>query len=149
MDEVKLLYDQVETTFKGKSWHGPNMIQVLEGVSVDKAKLRPLIERHSIWELVNHMNYWMLVALNELNDRAVPRPEGVEDWPSIGVTAEEWRASVADLERTVNAILNALMSFSIAKLEETVPGKGYNYRSLLHGVLHHNLYHMGQIAVLR
>ena len=91
----------------------------------------------------------MLVALNELNGRVVPRPEGVEDWPSIGVTAEEWRASIADLERTVNAILNTLISFSTAKLEETVPGKGYNYRSLLQGVLHYNLYYMGQIAVLR
>ena len=48
MDEVKVLYDQIESTFRGKSWHGPNMIQVLEGVSVDKAKLRPLSERHSI-----------------------------------------------------------------------------------------------------
>ena len=149
MDEVKLLYDQIETTFRGKSWHGPNMIQVLEGVSVDKARLRPLSERHSIWELVNHMNYWMRAALNGLNGGEVPKPEGFEDWPPVGLTAEEWRESVADLERTVNAILNALMGFSTINLEEKVPGKGYNYRSLIHGVLHHNLYHMGQIAVLR
>ena len=149
MDEVKLLYDQIETTFRGKSWHGPNMIQVLEGVSADKARLRPLSERHNIWELVNHMNYWMRAALYGLNGGEVPKPEGVEDWPPVGLTEEEWRESVADLERTVNAILNALMGFSTINLEENVPEKGYNYRSLLHGVLHHNLYHMGQIAVLR
>jgi len=149
MDEAKLLYDQIETTFRGKSWHGPNMIQVLEGVSVDKARLRPLSERHSIWELVNHMNYWMLAALKGLNGEEVPKPVSVEDWPPIGETAEEWRASVAELERTVNAILNALMGFSANRLEENVSGRDYNYRILLHGVLHHNLYHMGQIAVLR
>jgi hypothetical protein len=149
MDEVKLLYDQIDTTFRGKSWHGPNMIQVLEGVPVEKARLRPLPGRHCIWELVNHMNYWLLVALREMNGEEVPRPEGVEDWPPIGVNADEWQASVADLENTVNTLLNSLMSFSATKLEEKVPGKSYTYRSLLHGVLHHNLYHMGQIAVLR
>jgi uncharacterized damage-inducible protein DinB len=149
MDEVKVLYDQIESTFRGKSWHGPNMIQVLEGVSLDKAMSRPLSKRHSIWELVNHMNYWMRVALEGLDGRDVPNPVGVEDWPPIGVTAEEWRESVADLEKTVNAVMNALMSFSANRLEEKVPGKNYNYRSLLHGVLHHNLYHMGQIAFLR
>ncbi|MGD0804386.1 MAG: DinB family protein [Candidatus Bathyarchaeia archaeon] len=149
MDEVKLLYDQIETTFRGKSWHGPNMIQVLEGVSVDKARLRPLSGRHSIWELVNHMNYWMLAALKGLNGGEVPRPEGFEDWPPIGVTSEEWRTSVADLEGTVNSILDTLMGFSNARLEEKVQGRDYSYRSLIHGVLHHNLYHMGQIALLR
>jgi hypothetical protein len=149
MDEVKLLYDQIDTTFRGKAWHGPNMLQVLEGVSVDRARFRSISERHCIWELVNHMNYWMLAALKGLNGEEVPKPVGVEDWPLIGVTAEEWRASVADLERTVNSILNALMSFSSYRLEEKVPGRDYNYRVLLHGVLHHNLYHMGQIAVLK
>jgi uncharacterized damage-inducible protein DinB len=125
------------------------MIQVLEGVSVDKASLRPLSQRHSIWEIVNHINYWMNIALRELNNEKVPNLEGVVDWPKVGATEEEWRTSVADLERTVNALLNALMDFSATKLEENVPGKTFNYRTLLHGVLHHNLYHMGQIAVFR
>jgi hypothetical protein len=83
MDEVKILYDQIETTFRGRSWHGPNMIQVLESVSVEKARLRPLSHRHSIWELVTHMNYWMNVALQGLIDEQVPNPEGVEDWTPV------------------------------------------------------------------
>ena len=149
MDEVKLIYDQIETTFRGRAWHGPNMIQVLEGVSVDKASLRPLSQRHSIWEIVNHINYWMNIALSGLNGEKMLNLEGMVDWPKIGATEEEWQASVADLERTVNKLLNSLMDFSSTKLEENVPGKTFNYRTLLHGVLHHNLYHMGQIAVLR
>ena len=149
MDEVKVIYDQIETTFRGRSWHGPNMIQVLEGVSVDKASLRPLSQRHSIWEIVNHINYWMNIALLGLNGEILPNPEGFVDWPKVGTTKEEWRASVADLEITVNTLLNVLMDFSETKLEENVPGKTFNYRTLLHGVLHHNLYHMGQIAVFR
>jgi uncharacterized damage-inducible protein DinB len=149
MDEVKLLYDQIDTTFRGKSWHGPNMIQVLEGISVEKARLRSLSERHSIWELVNHMNYWMSAALKGVKFGEMPSEKEFGDWPIIGLTAEEWRESVADLERTVNEVLNALMGLSANKLEEKVPGKSYTYRSLLHGVLHHNLYHMGQIAVLK
>ena len=148
MDEVKLLYDQIETTFRGRSWHGPNIVQVLEGVTIDKARHRPLSHRHSIWELVNHMNYWMM-TLKGLNGEDAPNPKEAEDWPPIGANEEEWRASVADLERTANDLLNALKGFSATKLEEKVPGKAYNYRTLLHGVLHHNLYHMGQIAVFR
>ena len=149
MDEVKLLYDQIVSTFRGKSWHGPNMIQVLEGVSLEKARLRPLSNRHSIWELVNHINYWMNVGIRGLNGEKLSNPEDIEDWPPMGVTEEEWRESVTDLERTVNTLLNILMAFPASKLEEDVPGKTFTYRTLLHGVLHHNLYHMGQIAVFR
>jgi uncharacterized damage-inducible protein DinB len=149
MDEVKLLYDQIESTFRGRPWHGPNMIQVLEGVSLEKARLRPLSTRHSIWELVNHINYWMNVGIRGLNGEKLSNPEGIEDWPSIGVTEEEWRESVTELERTVNTLLKILMDFPATKLEDNVPGKTFTYRTLLHGVLHHNLYHMGQIAVFR
>jgi hypothetical protein len=81
MDEVKLIYDQIETTFRGKSWHGPNMIQILVGVTIEKASLKPLSQRHSIWELVNHMNYWMQVALAGLNGEEIPNPKNLDDWP--------------------------------------------------------------------
>ncbi len=56
------------------------------------------------------MNYWMRVALKEQQQR-VSKSEGVENWPPIGVTVEEWYESIVELEGTVDSIMNALMSF--------------------------------------
>ncbi|MBN1682150.1 DinB family protein [Candidatus Bathyarchaeota archaeon] len=149
MKETKVLYDQIESTFKGKSWHGPNLIQLLEGVTAETANLHPILKRHSIWELVNHMNYWMQIALKDLNEFESPIMEGKEDWSFTGISENEWQISVTALEKTVNRLLIVLTNFSETKLNEKVPNKNYTYRYLLFGVLNHNLYHMGQIAVLK
>jgi uncharacterized damage-inducible protein DinB len=151
MDEFQFLHEQFENIYRGpgESWHGPNMIQLLDGVSAERAKIRPISGRHNIWEIVKHVNYWMLATLTGLKGENVPRPQELEDWPKIGETEENWEATVKELNDTVGKFLNTLSGLSPSRLEEKVPNRNYNYRILLHGVLHHNLYHMGQIAILR
>jgi hypothetical protein len=34
-------------------------------------------------------------------------------------------------------------------LEEIVPGREYDYYTMLHGILQHDLYHAGQISILK
>jgi uncharacterized damage-inducible protein DinB len=149
MDEVRFIRDQIRTTFDGRSWHGPNIRNALDGVDLAQARAKLLEERHSIWELVNHINYWMGETLNVLRGGSIPKMEEVDDWPPMGGTAEEWEASKAALDRTVNQLLDALVGFGEERLMELVPGRDYTYRTLLHGTLHHNLYHAGQISILK
>ena len=55
MSEAKFLVDQLRTTFNGDSWHGPNLVKTLEGISLENAKNRYLEGRHTIWELTGHI----------------------------------------------------------------------------------------------
>jgi uncharacterized damage-inducible protein DinB len=149
MNEVKFLRDQIETTFKGDSWHGPSLMKTLEGVDLEQASARPLGERHTIWELVDHTTFWLEAILGALKYKAMPDPAMEVNWPRMGSTEEHWCQSLSRLEAAVNMVLDELAGWSKEDLERTVPGKDYNFRQMLHGAVHHNLYHAGQIAILK
>lgn len=149
LNEVKFLMDQIRTTFSGDSWHGPSVMKTLEGIDAGQAAARPLGERHTVWELVDHMTYWLEEVLKSLRDRRVPKPDKVVDWPGMGSGEKQWRESVRRLEAAVNTLVDELASWSNRELDKTVAGANYSYRQMLHGAVHHNLYHAGQIAILK
>lgn len=149
MNEVRFVMDQLRTTFSGDSWHGPSVMKTLEGITAEQASARPLGERHTIWELADHMTFWLEEAHKALKAKEMPRPEKVMDWPHMGSSEEQWRESVRRLEAAVNMLLDELAKWNNKDLEKTVGGASYSYRQMLHGVVHHNLYHAGQIAILK
>lgn len=149
MDEVKFLRDQIETTFKGDSWHGPNLIRTLEGIDVEQAKKRPLGERHTIWELADHISFWMEEVWKSIRDRSPLNPDKRTDWPEMGTTDEEWELSVDRMGAAVNMTMDALTEWNDEDLQAKVPGTNYSFKQMLHGMVHHNLYHAGQINVLK
>lgn len=149
MDEVKFLRDQIKTTFKGDSWHGPNLVNTLAGIDHTRAMRRPLGERHTIWELTDHISFWMEMVWKSVRDHAPLNPEKRSDWPAMGATEKDWRQSVKRLEAAVNMALDALLDWSNEDLWEMVPGENYTFKQMLHGMLHHNLYHAGQINLLK
>jgi uncharacterized damage-inducible protein DinB len=149
MMEVKFLRDQIETTFKGDSWHGPSLMKTLEGVDLKQASARPLGERHTIWELVDHTTFWLEAILDALKDKAMPDPPMEVNWPRMGSTEEHWSQSLRRLEAAVNMVLDKLAGWSNEDLDRMVPGKDYTFKQMLHGAVHHNLYHAGQIAILK
>ena len=149
MDEVKFLRDQIETTFKGDSWHGPNLVRTLDGIDYKQAMMRPLGERHTIWELTDHTSFWMEEVWKCVRDRAPMKPDMENNWPKMGSTEEDWERSVKRLEAAVNMVLDALLDWKDEDLYKPVPGETYSFKQMLHGVVHHNLYHAGQINLLR
>jgi len=149
MMEVKFLRDQIETTFKGDSWHGPSLMKILEGVDLEQATARPLGERHTIWELVDHTTFWLEAILDALKDKAMPDPPMEVNWPRMGSTEEHWSHSLRRLEAAVNMVLDELAGWTNEDLGRTVPGRDYTFKQMLYGAVHHNLYHAGQIAILK
>jgi uncharacterized damage-inducible protein DinB len=149
MIESQLLTNQIKTTYKGDSWHGPNLMKTLESIDYKQAQKKPLEERHSIWELVDHMAVWINTPIQVLQSGEYPEvPEDV-NWKPMGDSEEEWQNSINNLEKAVNSLIDALRDVPDEKFDETINGQEHNYRSMLYGVLHHNLYHMGQISILK
>ena len=108
MNEVKFLRDQIETTFKGDSWHGPSLLKTLDGIDLAQATARPLGERHTIWELMDHTTFWLEAVLDAVKDKATPDPSKAADWPSMGGTEGQWSQSLRRLEAAVNMLLDEL-----------------------------------------
>ena len=148
MSEAKFLVDQLRTTFNGDSWHGPNLVKTLEGIDLYDAGTRYLEDRHTIWELTNHITYWLEEVYKSVKDVTSLNHEG-NDWPEMGSTEEEWARSTSRLEASVNMLAEGLEAWTDEGLARTVPGSNFTFKQMIHGTIHHNLYHAGQINILK
>ena len=156
MSEADRLLDQFKRAHDGDPWHGSPVTAILQGVTADLAAKKPANGGHSIWELVLHMTGWR----NEAAARATGEPAGNPaggDWPKVGdPTAERWKMDLAALDASHWVLSNAVRGMSDARLCEptTDPrnratGTGVTCYELLHGIVQHDAYHAGQIAILK
>ena len=151
MSEVKRVRDQLKRAYQGEAWHGPSLKELLAGVTAAQATRRPMAGGHTIWELVLHIERWARAVRETLDGTPMPQPPYADDWPAVGGTSEaDWQTALSKLEATHRELLEALKSFPEERLTERVPERdGYDYYFLLHGLTQHDLYHAGQIALLK
>ena len=148
--EIERIKDQMNKTFYSDAWHGGSVMEFLLEIGAEEAASRPLEARHSIWELVPHMETWKRVARLALEGKEMGSISPEEDWPAIEDMSEEsWTRTVESLREEHEALVGALSRLSEESLGETVPGRSYSFYTLIHGVIHHDLYHLGQIAILK
>jgi len=150
LQEIGRIVDQLRRAFDGQAWHGPSVMKLLSGVAADEAAARPLEGRHTIWELVLHIAAWENVARRVLMGEKKTSLSDEEDWPSVESTGEAaWKETLEELDRVHKGLVEDISGFDETRLDETVPGASYSFYNMLHGVIQHDLYHAGQIAVLR
>jgi uncharacterized damage-inducible protein DinB len=150
MSEIQRIEDQLRRAFEGHAWHGPAVRELLADVTAAKAAARPLPDAHSIWEIVLHIATWEEVVRRRLQGEAVADLPPAQDWPLVGDTSEAaWHKAMDDLERVHHTLIEAIAQSGDVRLAEMVPGKEHSVYHMLHGVIQHDLYHAGQIAILK
>ncbi|MCW3979266.1 MAG: DinB family protein [Candidatus Bathyarchaeota archaeon] len=150
MGEIERIVDQLQRAFDGRAWHGPSVMALLSDVDADQAAVRPLKERHTIWELVLHINAWRDKVRRVLGGEEMESLPDEEDWPPVDDISEEaWARTVEELKRVHGVLIEAVSGFNESQLDETVPGASYSFYNMLHGLVQHDLYHAGQIAILK
>jgi uncharacterized damage-inducible protein DinB len=156
MSESARLIDQFTRAHDGDPWHGSPVKAILKGVTHEQAAHTPASGAHSIWELVLHMTGWR----NEVARRATGAPAGepaAGDWPSVGEpTAARWRAALAALDESHENLVSVVRDLSDERMLQPTNdprnralGTGVSYYELLHGIVQHDAYHAGQIAILK
>jgi uncharacterized damage-inducible protein DinB len=152
MTECARIADQLRRAFDGEAWHGDSVWQILEGVTAVQAAARPVSAAHSIWELVLHIAAWDRAVLRRLGGAAVTLSDA-ENFPPVTDTSEPaWRKALAEVRRAHEELVAAVAALPDSRLYEMVPGKQdghYDFYYMLHGVVQHELYHAGQIALLK
>jgi uncharacterized damage-inducible protein DinB len=145
--EIDRTVEQLRQVQEGGAWHGPSVREALEGVSAGQAARRPLEGAHSIWEIVQH------VRVVEQGVRAVVTGQAAPDepdWPAVAGTSEKaWQAALEELAAGQRALRDAVAGIPDARLQENVPGQENSLRYVLLGLLQHDAYHAGQIALLK
>jgi uncharacterized damage-inducible protein DinB len=151
MSEAARIADQLRRAFDGEAWHGDSVFEILEGVTAAQAA-RPIARAHTIWELVLHIGAWDGAVRRRLGGAAVTLSDA-ENFPSVTDASEAaWRKALAQVRRVHEELVAAVASLPDSQLDDIVPGKEgahYTFYYMLHGVVQHELYHAGQIALLK
>ena len=147
--EAVLIADQLHRAFYGEAWHGPALIELLADVDAAAAAAKPLANTHSIWELVLHIAVWDNAGMVRLGGKKF-QPTGVDNFPPVSKATEAaWRKTVAETKRTHDKLVKTVAKLPDSRLRDRVPGKRYDFCHMFHGIAQHELYHAGQIAILK
>jgi len=66
-----------------------------------------------------------------------------------GATDADWEATLAHLEQGLKALVKAVQRLEPDKLDTPVRGKDFTVYEMLHGIPQHDLYHAGQVMMVR
>jgi hypothetical protein len=142
----------LDSAYDSVSWHGTNLRGSIRGVTPKQAAWRPASHRHNIWELVVHASYWKYVAWRRLTGATRGSfPLQGSNWMvrPQQMTAKAWKDDIellADMHRTLRA---AVASLRPPDLSRKPKGSKVSNLALVTGIAAHDLYHAGQIQLLK
>ncbi len=150
MTTHSLLLHQLDTAFDTKAWHGPTLKGVLRGIDERLGSWRPAPERHTIWELMIHCAYWKYTVRRRITGEKrgafavtgsnwFERPDGEADWKVEGRLLNETHRSLRDAVERLGA----------SKLDAVPFGSTHTFAQLIAGVAAHDVYHAGQIQLIK
>lgn len=153
--EVTQLLAIIDQAYNTPSWHGTNLRGSVRRVTPAQAAWRPSPGRHNIWEIVVHAAYWKYAAaLRFTGGTRGSFPLKGSNWfgrPVEGSLSLDraWKADLALLDDMHESLRNVVMRLSARDLSRTPAGKKVSNFALLSGIAAHDLYHAGQIQLLK
>jgi uncharacterized damage-inducible protein DinB len=152
MSETARLADQIRRAFDGEAWHGDSVVELLAGVKAAQAAAKPIPNAHSIWELLLHIAAWDGAVLRRTGGTAVTLSDE-ENFPTVKDSSEAaWNKTIEAVKKAHDQLVKAVSAFPDSRLNEQVPGKTqnyYNFYYMFSGIAQHEIYHAGQIALLK
>lgn len=145
-DVLQLLLAALDEAYANHGWHGTTLRNAVRKVSAEEAFWRPAPGRHDIWELTVHAAYWKYVARRRLTGgvkRGAFPLKGSNFIASPAPSDEAWASAVAMLDEQ-HALLRAVV-------ERLMPAELRDRKKvrLVYGVTAHDLYHTGQIQLVK
>ncbi len=148
--EINRLEEQLRRAFEGEAWHGPSVLESLTGITAVQAASHPVASAHSIWEIVLHIrtDYDLLLRRMAGDGRKLA---AAEDWPACPAPTEaNWQQTLQELKQLNKKLRLAVRDFPDERLDDPlVPGSSHTAYMEFLGVTQHNLYHAGQISLLK
>ncbi len=146
MTEIEMLLASMDEAFDKKSWHGTNLRGSLRGVTAEQAARRPCPGRHNIWEVALHAAYWKYVVRRRLTG---------EKRGSFELPGSNWFTVPEDADAALWKRHVALLVSAHKQLRATVAGlspRSGQWQAqvyMIRGIAAHDLYHAGQIQLLK
>jgi uncharacterized damage-inducible protein DinB len=150
--ETEVLLHALDHAYDATSWHGPNLRGAVRGLSHVEAAKRPAKGRHSVWELVVHCAYWKYTVRRRLlGEKRGSFPLEGSNWfrREAKDGAAQWKADVGLLDEMHRSLRRAVEKFPASRWKQRMKGSRWTYRDTVAGVAAHDLYHAGQMRLVK
>jgi uncharacterized damage-inducible protein DinB len=150
--EIHQLLQIIDESFDKHAWHGTNLRGSIRGLTVQQAAWRPSQGRHNIWEIVVHCAYWKYIVRRRiLGEKKGSFPLNGSNWfkRPTEQTEKAWRADIHLLEETHHTLRNAIAGLKSSDLKKKPFGSKWTNLQTISGIASHDLYHAGQIQLLK
>jgi uncharacterized damage-inducible protein DinB len=149
MTTIERMSRQLHHTYRGPSWHGLTLVELLSDVKAEEAARLVLPNVHSIWEIVLHAAAWKRAVRLRI-DGGPAQLEGDADWPKVVDTSyRAWGDALADLDAAHAVLESRVRQMAESDFDRLAPAGDATLFQTLHGVMEHDVYHAGQIAILK
>jgi uncharacterized damage-inducible protein DinB len=148
--QIDYFITTIRSILEGEPWYGQPAMKILQNVDPAKVHQKPNENSHSMIELLYHMITWTEFALKRLEKDEEKDMAAFEqlDWRKIDPQEHTWEKGLAQFKVTHDLMIEMLGTKDDEFLSEKVDYRDYNFRFLLHGIIQHDIYHIGQIAYL-
>jgi hypothetical protein len=150
--EIGHLLGMLDEAYNRAAWHGPNLRGSIRGLTAREAAKSPRAGRHNIWEIVIHAAYWKYVVRRRLlGEKRGSFSLAGSNWfiRPIDPSEKAWRADVMLLEREHQRLKEAVSSIQPESLDHPARGSKTVARRLIAGSAFHDVYHAGQIQLIK
>lgn len=150
--EINRISNMFRDAAHGKTWHGQSVWKILENISAEEAAAHPIPESHSIWDYLLHIINWREYTVRTLLDDEpyIVDLNTEKNWTTItDFSQEAWEATLELYKKSTDELSETIKKFDDSKLEEIVREHKFTFYKLLHGVIQHDIYHSGQILLLK
>lgn len=152
MKTRSLLLQLIDEAYERRTWHGSNLRGSLRGLSPQQALWRPSPGRHNIWELVVHAAYWKYTVRRRLlAEKRGSFPLEGSNWftRSDPANAKAWKKDLQLLDECHHSMREAIASIPESELNTKPANSKYTNAAVIYGIANHDIYHAGQIQLLK
>ena len=142
--ETQKIIRLLQKSFNGSAWHGPAVMEVLTTITPKEAA-RKMSASHSIIELVLHMAVWRDFVSKRLQGNNEFEVSEEENFPK----ETGWTVAMKTLQHSQDELIKSINQFPEEKLTDLVPTRTYDFYTMLYGIIQHDIYHTGQIVLLK
>lgn len=156
MSHINELKNEIYNSVFGNPWHGPSVQKLLEDITEEQAFSEPVSNAHNICEIVLHLWAWTEEIVSRLEGN-VPAEPSVGDWPNAEIYEEEGWVQIKNIyfiaaEKLIEVIKKfpeENLNKSVGTIRDEPLGTGISFEAMISGLIQHNAYHAGQIAILK
>lgn len=156
MDRTKYLSEELHRSVFENPWHGESVKEIITEINAEYAFQKLTPSTHNIIELVLHLSAWTDEALSRFSGNTPSIPK-IGDWPiPLGQVEEYWQSVKQKLFADTSKLIALINKFPEYKFDEIVGeeqnaslGTGFSFEGLIIGLIQHNAYHAGQIALIK